>query len=376
MQNQYIDLLKIVIAMDELEQLLQYPGARIVIEGYKQIKFAYCVYQEEGEQKKVYLGRYSPELKQSLDACQKISGYRSERNHILQDFRKRGFPRLSSEAEQVIDALARNGFFRLRGVLIGTNAFIQYPAMFGQMKYFETNSEINTMMTTDVDFAMFHSISVKLGAENQEMAETFEHTIKQIGEFEPQHDHSGQFVGRWRDKNGFEVDLLTPFRREAKVNKEDIEHDERLTFANLGDLEILPMKFLDFLIHDEMRAVALSKSGILVNVPRPEKFAIHKLIVSEIRGTGIDGQAFTERKKRKDIMQAKALIRCLHANDPDALQRAWSEANERGPKWRAILASAIRKLPPKIAWMLDPDIKDKEPEVKAEEYKPTSFPLK
>jgi hypothetical protein len=44
-----------------------------------------------------------------------------------------------------------------------------------------------------------------------------------------------------------------------------------------------PLRFLDFLIRDPAPAVVLHGSGIYVHVPAPERYAVHKLILSLYR---------------------------------------------------------------------------------------------
>lgn len=60
---------------------------------------------------------------------------------------------------------------------------------------------------------------------------------------------------------------------------------------------------LNYLISDPIHAVALYRDGILVPIPRPEKFAIHKLIVADRRG---DGPA--SLKAEKDRQQAAFIV--------------------------------------------------------------------
>jgi hypothetical protein len=45
--------------------------------------------------------------------------------------RVRGVPRIDATTRQVVQALARAGVFRLRGVLVGTQAFRLYPLALG-----------------------------------------------------------------------------------------------------------------------------------------------------------------------------------------------------------------------------------------------------
>jgi hypothetical protein len=64
------------------------------------------------------------------------------------------------------------------------------------------------------------------------------------------------------------------------------------------------------------------KGGVLVNVPRAERYAIHKLIVA------------TERKDQtkafKDAMQAGALIEALGSQRPNELAEAFAAAWQEG----------------------------------------------
>ena len=99
------------------------------------------------------------------------------------------------------------------------------------------------------------------------------------------------------------------------------------------------LSFLNFLIADPIPAVGLYRSGVLVQVPRPERFAIHKLIVSQ-RRIG-DAQA----KARKDLAQAEALIAILAEDRPYALKDAFQIAQDNGPKWREAIAKSLQQRP-------------------------------
>ncbi len=60
---------------------------------------------------------------------------------------------------------------------------------------------------------------------------------------------------------------------------------------NLRDLPALgvsaqALNYLNYLIAKPIAAAALYRAGILVQVPRPERYAIHKLIVADRRRDG------------------------------------------------------------------------------------------
>src|SRR5215467_14278052 len=95
--------------------------------------------------------------------------------------------------------------------------------------------------------------------------------------------------------NGFRVGFLTP--------NEGSDSDAPQHLQALGT-DAQPLRFLDFLIHDPVPAVLLHGCGVLVRVPSPERYAIHKLIVSRRRHAGA-------AKSDKDLQQAEALLGAL-----------------------------------------------------------------
>jgi hypothetical protein len=95
----------------------------------------------------------------------------------------------------------------------------------------------------------------------------------------------------------------------------------------LGGASEIPLRYLDYLIHEPIRSVILFKGGIPVTIPAPERFAIHKLIVAAVRHSD-------SPKSRKDIAQAEQIFRAMLPRRSFALQEAWAEAWRRGPQWR------------------------------------------
>lgn len=91
-----------------------------------------------------------------------------------------------------------------------------------------------------------------------------------------------------------------------------------------------PLKFMEFGLESVTQGVALSRSGhsCLVNLPAPERFAIHKLIVF--------GECSpAERvKAQNDLLQAGSLIACLFEQGRmEDVNRAWNDACSRGKGW-------------------------------------------
>jgi hypothetical protein len=121
------------------------------------------------------------------------------------------------------------------------------------------------------------------------------------------------------------VDILTP----------SFDSEEGLRKLEALGVWAQSLHFLNFLIADPIPAVMLYRSGVLVQIPRPERYAVHKLIVSQ-RRRGSDNP-----KVRKDLLQAEALIRILTEDRPAELRMAWQTARDNGPAWRTALDAAL-----------------------------------
>jgi len=128
-----------------------------------------------------------------------------------------------------------------------------------------------------------------------------------------------------------EVEILTPL-----VGK---ERKEPIKIAALG-AAATPLRFLDYLIEETQPGAVLGGSGVLVNVPRPGRFAFHKLIVASKRSRGTLGVT----KAPKDRAQASALLRVLLAELPGEITIAWRELSSRGRAWVSAATSSLARL--------------------------------
>lgn len=94
------------------------------------------------------------------------------------------------------------------------------------------------------------------------------------------------------------------------------------------------------LLTEPRTAVATYRDGVLVQVPRPERFAIHKLIVADRRLEGAD-----RLKAVKDRFQAEFLIKALATDRPDDLHEALDDASSRGKRLREPIPASVNKMP-------------------------------
>jgi hypothetical protein len=267
-----------------------------------------------------YVGPESPELLERIESHKQARDDERERTGLVSALVRFGLPRPIPEIGNIVGALARAGIFRLRGILVGTVAYQTYPALLG------SKFPNPILQTGDVDIAQYRNVSVAV----EDHTDPILDVLKEVDNtFRAVPHITGQRVENYVAKGGFRVEFLTP--------NEGADTDE-LQSLPAFQTDAQPFRFLDFLIHDPQPAVVLYDAGVYVQVPSPERFAVHKLIVSRRR----DGA-----KRDKDIRQAEALLGVLIEKRPRELRQAWEEAYSRGKKWRDLLAEGISQLAPR-----------------------------
>jgi hypothetical protein len=99
-----------------------------------------------------------------------------------------------------------------------------------------------------------------------------------------------------------------------------------------------PLRFLDYLLEETMPVPVVARTALaLVNLPLPERFAVHKLLVSESRESAFAAKA------EKDRRQAIQVLEVLQQEAPDGVQGAVVALVARGPRWRKRLERALEK---------------------------------
>lgn len=279
----------------------------------------------EGGKERRYVGPVEDEaITQRVENFKDLKAdVRARRKIVSTLVREAYLPRPEAKVGEIVAALATAGFFRLRGVLIGTVAFQAYSALLG------IRLPNTAMQTEDADFAQFHSISVAVEDQMPPVIDILKAVDPTFREVPDRHD--GHQTTQFRDRSGYKVEFLTP-----NMGSDD-QGDRPAPMPALGGASAQPLRFLDFLIYQPVRAVLLHGSGIPALVPAPERFAIHKLIVASRRLRDRDGTG----KSFKDRQQARSLIAAMQATrQTEALADAYMEAVDRGPHWReAIMAS-------------------------------------
>ncbi|WP_413873573.1 GSU2403 family nucleotidyltransferase fold protein [Albidovulum sp.] len=286
----------------------------------------YDTYRVGSDVRKAYIGEETSELLVRLDNLKTLRARAEERRkhraRLVRILRAEGYLSVDATTGSLLSAMAAAGVFRLGGTIVGTNAFRLYEGLLGLRLGFDQMAQ-----TGDIDIASFERLSLAL-------EDTVTPPLQKIlGEFEfdevPALRDEG--VWRWRQtRSDLLVEFLTPSFDEVEGTR---------PLAALGT-HAKALHHLNYLIAEPVPAAALYRSGVLVQVPRPERFAIHKLILADRRRQGPDSL-----KAVKDRMQAAFLIEVLAEDRPDDLAEACEEAMAIGPRWRARIGSSLDRMP-------------------------------
>jgi len=233
------------------------------------------------------------------------------------------------DATHILKEFSEAGVFRLGGILIGTHAFraignalaVIWPA---------------ALKTSDLDFGAF-ARRVDLGI--LQTPQTMAHIPKAIEALGMGFVPSPRITLKRREERStsffipgkdWSIDLLTA---QMGANREDpIEIPRFGTYAQ-------PLTFMDYLLEQSMDAVIIGPTAVLVRVPEPARFAVHKLLVASNRGP----QAAL--KADKDRLQAALLMSCLEQEWPGNLTLAAEAALARGPSWARRIRQEAERLP-------------------------------
>ena len=306
------------------DRLLEIKGSptRVTVKGKV---FWYDKYRLGTRLVQKYIGEDTAELRERLQQIDLLKQQEKKRaadkTRLIRVLRAEGYGSVGAQFGSLLAAFAKSGVFRLGGTLIGTLAFQLYEAELGLRMSFDQLAQ-----TDDLDIASFERLSLVLA---DETTESVAGVLSEMS-FDPVPSLDPIRTWRWRDTTRETlVEFLTPAFGEEGLRD----------LPALG-VSAQALNYLNFLIADPIPAVALYRSGVLVQIPRPEAYAIHKLIVADRRREGTDSL-----KSHKDRSQAAFLIEALAEDRPDELAEAYEDAIGRGPKWRERIGRSLSKMP-------------------------------
>lgn len=270
-----------------------------------------------------YLGPDTDEMKQRIEDMraqqQSAAEFRRHASSLVAQLRAGGIAGLDRDTGRIIRSLTNSGVFRLGGTLVGTQAFRHFDLQLG-VHLAESTAWVT--QTDDIDIASFEHLSMAIeDTADPDLAAALE----QLG-FKPANSLTPKTPTTWALANSrYAIDFLTP-------SFDDEQAPRKLVALNMWAQSL---HYLNFLIANPIPAVSLYMEGLLIQIPRPERYAVHKLIVSQKR------HATSEAKRQKDIEQARVLIEALAETRPYELKEAIDSATAKGKAWSEALDRAL-----------------------------------
>lgn len=215
---------------------------------------------------------------------------------------------------RVIKRLAEYGLFRAGAVLVGTHAFLAFGNMLGVRWR-------DAVTTLDVDLAHAgNNVSVALPAD----IEVNVHGALQSLEMGllPITELDGSIGTQYRNPKDAElrVDFLTSRTRSNKP-----------VIVPALNVALEPLKFMQFSLEGTTQACVFGRTGACtVNLPAPERYAVHKLLVYGERPVS------QRTKSTKDLLQVAALASYFsQSGQAEVFNAAWRDLVTRGRGWRS-----------------------------------------
>jgi len=215
---------------------------------------------------------------------------------------------------RIIRRLAEYGFFRAGGLLIGTHAFLALGNLLGVR--WESGDK-----TLDVDFAhagknVSLALPANLRIDVHGALESLEMGLLPIAQF------NGVAGAQYRNPEDQELRLDFVTSRSRKAGQAVLMPDLNLALE--------PLKFMEFSLQDTTQGCVLGRDGAcMVNLPAPERYAVHKLIIYGERPVN------QRAKAGKDLLQAACLASYfLETGRQAEFNAAWRDACSRGKGWR------------------------------------------
>lgn len=311
-QTAYAQLLDSALSADHLRSIADLPGsfARKTVKGRPYWYYQY--HEPSGKRAQVFIGPDNEAIHR-LMARRTHPAAKESLVPLARSALALGCAPVISRQLKVIGRLADYGFFRAGGVLVGTHAFLAYGNMLG-LRWGDSSR------TQDIDFA--HSGKrVSLALPTSVEVKTHRAIESLEMGFLPVAGLSGKFGATYLNPKEpeFRLDFLTVAHRKG-------------TQAYLHpqlNVPLQPLKFMEFSLENIQQAVLFdSGNAVLVSVPHPTRYALHKLTVYGER------EGSFAAKSSKDLHQAASLLAYYREHRPWEIDEAWADLVSRGKGWQ------------------------------------------
>lgn len=320
----YAELLDRLRARQTTRAIADLPGS-IVEKKVKGRRYLYFQHTDPGDRlRQTYLGPWSADLQafaERFKARGAAGGGRDADERLAAQLRAGGSQAPDGPTARVLTAFSQAGTFDGPAVLVGTHAFLALGNAVG-WRWSEGAGR-----TQDVDIAALEIAIPEAPASDVPKAlERLEMGFLPI----PALNHKSPSTSFMVRGGALRVDLVTPLVGPRKTEPRRIP--SLAAWAT-------PLPFLDYLLEAPIQAAIPTGSGILLTVPAPARFALHKLIVAAERPPAESAKA------SKDVLQAGMLAKALDAEGRRGdLLLAADALKSRGKGWLRRLRSGHRLL--------------------------------
>ena len=261
--------------------------------------YARRYYDGDGKQREQYIAgpagtpdadRQAEELKRRIEEVKALAA-------DLRLLGREGFQLADGKTYATLASLQQNGLFAAGAMLIGSHAFGVLLNHLGV--------RAAAYATEDIDIARREALAFPHAVDKPFLEILRESGIAfvEVPKLDPR-EPSTSF--KQRGTSRFHVDLLVPSR------------DESFPIVPVPELQThaTGLPYLGYLLGESQQTVLLAREGCCpVNVPLAERFAVHKLLISQLRrGPG--------SKAEKDVLQACVILAVLADKHPGAIEHA------------------------------------------------------
>jgi hypothetical protein len=315
-QTLYAELLERLVAYEAQRTIGHVPGT-FVTKTVKGSTYYYFQHSEPGGTKRqLYVGPKYAALDRVVEtyasAKADLKSDEESIRRLCASLRAGGALVTDASSARVLKGLADAGFFHLGGVLVGTHAYTVLGNNLGM------SWPGSSLRTQDIGVATARALQVAVDSAATTDVPAILESLKMGFLPVPGLSHSSPSTSFKVRGQSLRVDLLTPSSGEGM--------GETVPIRRLG-AAAQAMDFLDYAMAEPMRGAVIDGGGILVNVPRPERFAIHKLVVAGNR------PAIAHTKRDKDLLQAAEVLRTLFDERPGDLELGWEALTAHGSSY-------------------------------------------
>ncbi len=279
-------------------------------------RYLYYTYKDGASRVEVYLGPAEDAETQRQAAAIRMQAARARnRRQTVSLLKSARIPGPTIQQGRILEVLANAGLFARGMTLVGTVAYQTYPCIVG------AHLASAALATNDIDLSIAEFVA---SGDQQDLGAILK---RADATFEPVWHVEDKAPRMFRSKD-FQVAVLTGFGRGRK---------SPVAVEALG-CSAEALSFQEYPAAEAIEAIALYGPGILVRVPSPVRFAIHKLLVAQRRRSN------QLAKRRKDLAQANELIGVLLETDEAGLQDALDGARSRGRTWQTAINASLREL--------------------------------